>query len=275
MRVATVGHVEWVTFVDVDHVPRAGEIIHARAAWAEPAGGGAVAAVQMARLAGRAALFTAVGSDAVGAAISPALAALGVDVHARVQQGPQPQAFTHLDGQHERTITVFNRGGRPRGDEALPWDELAGAQAVYFASGDAAALRKARAARVLVATARVLDVLAEAGVPLDVVVHSAADPGEALVPGRLKHPPAVVVSTEGGAGGRFRLAGGREGRYPAAPLPGALRDSYGAGDSFAAGLAFGLGTGLTLEDALALAARCGAEALCRAGAYGGPGDRET
>ena len=29
MRVAVVGHVEWVEFVRVENVPRAGEIVHA------------------------------------------------------------------------------------------------------------------------------------------------------------------------------------------------------------------------------------------------------
>ena len=51
-RVAVVGHVEWVQFARVEHVPRAGEVVHARDAFEEPAGGGAVAAVQLARLAG-------------------------------------------------------------------------------------------------------------------------------------------------------------------------------------------------------------------------------
>ena len=46
MRVAVVGHVEWVEFAEVDAVPRAGEIVHAREIWSEAAGGGAVAAVQ-------------------------------------------------------------------------------------------------------------------------------------------------------------------------------------------------------------------------------------
>ena len=52
LKVAVVGHVEWVQFARVPHVPRAGEIIHARDTFEEPAGGGAVAAVQLARLAG-------------------------------------------------------------------------------------------------------------------------------------------------------------------------------------------------------------------------------
>ena len=47
-----VGHVEWVEFARVDRVPLAGEIVHATDTWEEVGGGGAVAAVQLARLAG-------------------------------------------------------------------------------------------------------------------------------------------------------------------------------------------------------------------------------
>ena len=40
MRVAVVGHVEWVEFARVERVPVAGEIVHALDAWEEPGGGG-------------------------------------------------------------------------------------------------------------------------------------------------------------------------------------------------------------------------------------------
>ena len=58
-RFAVVGHVEWVTFARVPHIPRSGDIVHAHDAFEEPAGGGAVAAVQLARLDGGALLITA------------------------------------------------------------------------------------------------------------------------------------------------------------------------------------------------------------------------
>ena len=59
MQVAVVGHVEWVEFARVDHVPAPGEIVHALETWEEPAGGGAVAAVQLASIGGSCLLFTA------------------------------------------------------------------------------------------------------------------------------------------------------------------------------------------------------------------------
>jgi hypothetical protein len=65
MRVAVIGHVEWIEFVRVPRVPAAGEIVHTRDAWAEPGGGGAVAAVELARLAGECTFFTALADDAL------------------------------------------------------------------------------------------------------------------------------------------------------------------------------------------------------------------
>ena len=40
MRVAVVGHVEWIEFARVERMPAAGEIVHASDAWEEPGGGG-------------------------------------------------------------------------------------------------------------------------------------------------------------------------------------------------------------------------------------------
>ena len=63
MQVAVVGHVEWVEFLRVDEMPERGEIVHALETWEEAAGGGAVAAVQLARLTGTCAFYTALGDD--------------------------------------------------------------------------------------------------------------------------------------------------------------------------------------------------------------------
>jgi ribokinase len=77
-----------------------------------------------------------------------------------------------------------------------------------------------------------------------------------------------VVATGGITGGAFTAADGRSGTWRAAPLPGHVVDTYGAGDSFAAGLTFGLGAGLEVDAALELGARCGAACVTGAGPYG-------
>jgi ribokinase len=268
VRAGVVGHVEWVRFAAVDRVPEPGAIVDAESSWVEPAGGGAVAAVQLLKLAGQADFFVAVGNDDLGRVTRDALERLGLRVHAATRDAPQRQAFTFLDGHGERTITVLGEKLHPLGSDPLPWDELGAIDAVYFTAGDVEALRAARRARVLVATARELPTLIEAGVQLDALVGSGTDPEEAYEPGQIDPEPALVVSTRGRDGGSF-VSGKRSGTYAAAELPGPVADAYGAGDSFAAGLSFALARGDEIEGAIAFAARCGAAALTGRGAFAG------
>jgi ribokinase len=269
VRVAVVGHVEWVEFAHVERVPRPGEIVHAQESWAVPAGGGGVAAVQLSKLAGSAALFTALGDDRLGKASRRGLEELGVRVEAVFRPIPQRRCFVYLDASGERTITTIGERLNPGGDDPLPWDDLAVTDAVYFTAGDLAALVAARRASVLVATSRVLDDLAGSGTKLDALVGSASDPAEVYRPGDLDPPPRLVVRTEGKEGGAYETDDGRSGRYSAAPLPGPKVDAYGCGDSFAAGLTFALGAGYGVEEALELAARCGAACVTGRGPYEG------
>jgi ribokinase len=267
MRVAVVGHVEWIELALVPHVPAPGEIVHALEVWEEPAGGGAVAAVQLARLAGECLLLTALGDDDLGHTAKRGLEAFGVRVEAAWRSEPQRRAFVHVDADAERTITVLGARMGPRADDALPWPELDGVDAVYFTAGDSAALRAARAARRLVATVRAGDVLTHARVQLDALVSSAKDEGERYEPGKINPPPMLLVRTAGAAGGSLERADGGHSRWAAAPLPGPPVDAYGAGDSFAAGLTYGLADDRSPEEALALGARCGAACMTGRGPY--------
>ena len=87
MRVGVVGHVEWVEFARVDEVPRPGDIVHALGTFETAAGGGAVAAVQLAKLAGAAVLFTSFGDDELGRRARAQLSEQGVTVRAMVDPG--------------------------------------------------------------------------------------------------------------------------------------------------------------------------------------------
>jgi ribokinase len=111
-----------------------------------------------------------------------------------------------------------------------------------------------------------MDVLEEAGTPLDAVVASSADESERYRP--IDPAPALVAATAGAEGGRWTAGEGRTGAWAAAMVPGPVRDAYGCGDSFAAGLTFGLGAGQDPEAALALGAECGAACLAGDGPYG-------
>lgn len=267
MRVAVVGHVEWVTFARVDHMPHSGEIVHADDVYEAPAGGGPVAAVQLLKLAGNCTFFTALGDDGSGHLARRVLEEMGVRVEATFRPEPQRTAFTHVDAKGERTITVMGSRLGPQASDQLPWDELAGTDAVYFCAGDDDALRAARRARVLIATTREAERLARVGVRLDAVVGSGRDPAERYAP--IDPAPDVIVETMGAEGGRYRTAEGTSGTFAPAPLPGPLVCSYGAGDSFAAGLTYGLGDGRPVEGALGLAARCGAASLTGRGPFEG------
>jgi ribokinase len=266
MKVAVLGHVEVVEFVRVERVPRPGEIIHARETWTQAAGGGAVAAAQLRRLSQETTFFTAFGDDALGHRAERELRELGLDVRCVYRDEPQRRGFTFVDDDGERTITVIGRKLVARGEDRLPWTDLDGAAGVYFTGGDPTALREARRAAILVATARELSTLKEAGVQLDALVQSGTDEGERYRPGELQPPPRIVVTTDGRRGGEY-VEGGERGTWAAAELPGPVVDAYGAGDSFAAGLTFALGEGRPTAEALAFAARCGAEAMTRRGAY--------
>jgi ribokinase len=268
MRTAVVGHVEWVEFARVESVPAPGAIIQASEWWAEAAGGGGVASVQLARLAGACTLYTALGRDELGDASLAQLTGLGVRVEAARHREPQRRGFTFVDGRGERTITIVGEKHAPQGSDPLPWEELAETDAVYFVSGDADALRAARRARVLVATARSLAVLQEAAVELNALVRSAHDPRERYERGDLEPKPRLVVATAGLQGGTWASAEGRAGSYAPVRPPGPISDAYGAGDSFAAGLTYALARGDGAEQAIAFAAACGAEALTRRGAHG-------
>jgi ribokinase len=279
-RVGVVGHVEWVRFAIVPRVPRAGEIVHARDVFSEPAGGGAVAAVQLRKLAGEATFLTAIGDDDAARHTSQRLQEhYGCTLHAARRDAPQRQTFTFLDDGGERTITVLGERIVPVRADPLPWDALGDLDAIYLTGGDAGAVRAARAARVLVATPRAMAALSGSGVAVDVLVGSATDPGEVYEPGMLDPAPRVVVRTRGESGGEWSAGadeplpwlpeGRRSGTWAATPLPGPPVDAYGCGDSFAAALAYGLGAGMGLEEAIELAARCGAACLTGRGPYAG------
>jgi ribokinase len=269
MRVAVVGHVEWIEFARVERLPAAGEIVHATEVWEEPGGGGAVAAVQLARLAGSCLFLTALGDDELGHRAKERLDALGVRVEVAWRAESQRRAFVHIDADGERTITVIGDRLGPNGDDRLPWDEVDGCDGVYFTAGDTAALRAARGARKLVATVRAKSTLVAAGVQLEMLVASGKDEGERYTAGEIEPEPRVIARTAGVDGGSLLAADGTRSEWTAAPLPGPRVDTYGAGDCFAAGLTFGLAEGLSPLEAAELGARCGAACVTGRGPYEG------
>jgi ribokinase len=252
LKVAVIGHVEWTRIAHVERVPIAGDVIHSDLVWEGAAGGGAVAAVQLAKLAGR--------RDGARFLTPPQETLILI---------PTREAVSLVDATGERTTITIGDRLQPGPDDPLPWDVLADYHAIYFAAGDPDVLRWARAAGKLVVTSRELLTAAAAAVPLDAMVGSARDAAERYNPNLLFPPPNLLVSTDGEAGGYYSMPGAPVCAYPPMPPPGPIVDSYGVGDSFAAALTFGLAAFADVRDALALAAQCGATSVTGSGPYAG------
>jgi ribokinase len=267
-RIGVIGHVEWVTFARGDPPPP-GEIATLGEPFTLPAGGGAVSAVQLARMGAAVVFFTALGADQAARTCRRFLDRAGVEVRAARRQAPQTPALTILQASGERTIMVIGDNLQPAIDDDLGWRDLERLDAVYFTGEDPATLRAARRAPILVVTARRLAALAASGVRADAVVGSARDQGESIPIGGLARPPALWVQTAGAAGGSWRATvSGAQGAWPAAPPPGPLIDAYGAGDCFIAGFTLGLARGAGVDEAVAGGADAGAACVTRMGPYG-------
>jgi ribokinase len=255
MHVAVIGHIEWTTHGRAPFIPAPGQIVHLTDPLEEPAGGGAVSAVGLARMGAETSFYTAIGSDGRSA---PILQSMGVTVHGAPRDVPQTRAVTMTDPAGERTIVVTGPNLHPDADDPLPWGALADVDGVYFTGLDPRTLQLARAAPVLVSTARRFESLVESGVRADVLIGSRSDPGEQFDLTRLAVQPEHVVVTDGRRGGTG---------YEPVDAPGPVVDTYGAGDTFAAGVTFGLAAGMPLAEALRFGAVRAAEVVTWRGAY--------
>ena len=240
-------------------------------AFEEPAGGGAVAAVQLARLAGTSSCSHGARRGRERAPLGAAWASWACACARPSSAAPTRRAVTLVDEERERTITTFGRAAGPGARTgASHWAELRELDCVYFTAGGTCrrCARARAAARVLVGEPARASRARSRG-PLDALVLSAEDEIELAAAARGRSAkPSWSSTPKGRAAGATATA--RRARRDAGrpcPPPGAAVDSYGCGDSFAAGLTYGLGAGLGLGEALALAARCGATCLTGAGPY--------
>jgi ribokinase len=264
IRVAVVGHVEWVDFVCVDRFPERGAVTPAERAFTHAGGGAVVAAVVLTQLGAEVDLFCALGRDANGEAAAAELAQRGVNTQVAWREGPTRRVVTFLERAGERTIVTIGERIQPHGNDRLDWDRLDRTDGVYFTAGDAGAAAMARRARTMVTTPRAREALATGDVTVDALVYSARDEDEVRWAERLEPHARLLVATEGATGGRWW--GDSNGHWAAAALPAAPRDDYGCGDSFAAGFTFGLAQGLPVQRAAEIGAERGAWALTQVGA---------
>jgi len=262
VRVSVIGHVEHITLGRVPAVPRAGEIAHLEEPRFFPGGGGGIAFFQLTRSAAEVLLYTALGNDEAAAAVRGRIAATRARIFAAERQAAHTRDLVMITPDGERTIVVVGEPLHPERADALPWDELSSCDGVYFTAQDPAAIAAARAARILVVTARRRPALIRSGVRADVVLGSALDPREActLDDFPAEQRPAALVLTEGAAGGVVYTAEGAR-RFPAPQRSGKIRGAYGAGDSFAGALTYYLAKGLPVLEACTRAGHHGAAVL--------------
>lgn len=264
IRVGVVGHVEWVEFIPVGHLPTPGEVVHAGESFTRAAGGGGVVSVVLAELGAEVDFYTALGEDDNGRAAAGQLADRGVHAHVEWRPEATRRALTMLEDGGERTIVTIGDRLDPHGSQPVDWDLLRDAGGVYVTAGDNEAFARALAAATVVASPRARTALHETGPRIDAIVFSARDADEREWAAAVADRARLLVATDGADGGRWW--GESEGRWGPAPLPGPIRDSYGCGDSFAAGFTFGLATDRSVAEAAALGAECGARCLTRPGA---------
>jgi ribokinase len=267
-RIAVIGHVEWVQHARLHEPLEPGAIVQLHDAFEEPAGGGGVAARALPALGAETRFLTSLGNDAAAAASERTLREDGCELRIARRANPQNRVTTVADPSGERTILIHGVNDHPVLDDPLGWDDLAAFDGVFYTGDDPRTVVAARRSRILVATARRLASVVASGVQVDVLAGSARDSGERYEPDDLPVRPRLCVWSEGADGGHYLADDGSEGRWEAAPPPGAVVDTYGAGDVFMAALTLELARGRDRDDALALAARAAARQLTRRG--GGP-----
>jgi ribokinase len=259
MKIAVIGHVEHVTIGTVAALPAPGDIAHLDRPRIFPGGGGGVAFYQLLHGA-EPILFTALGDDDAGRFVEANLATTGARVFAARRNQPHTRDLVLVTPGGQRTIVVIGEPLHPKRTDPLPWDELASCDAAYFTAQDPDALRAARAAKLLVVTARRREAIVKSGVTADVIVGSLRDPREASTLADYPNPPHAIVLTDGARGGQVETKRGIE-HFAPSPAPSTIVGSYGAGDSFAGAFVYFVATGLAPLAAAAKAAAYGAAVL--------------
>lgn len=226
-------------------------------------GGGANAAVALARAGDTALLVAALGSDAVGDGLLSELTAIGVDVSLCVRlDGPSSRSLVMTDALGERSIVNLKRlleSEPPRRILNAPAD------AMYVRSR-----HQGLAPLMAEMTAR-MPVIAHVpptspnAVPAQILVGSESDLDSDFLADPFTHGMVVsgdrlewIVITRGARGAEAFGPSGQRLLQPAQQVR--VIDSTGAGDAFAAGLAHAIARQLPMEEALRIAVAWGTAA---------------
>ena len=264
-KFAVIGHIEWMNFLKVDHLPKPGIISHAKNSFEIPAGGGSVIAKTLNDLTNKEVhFFTSLGKDFFGEKSYEILNNMGINLHVAWRDKATRKGFSLIDEKGERSITVIGDRLEPKFNDELNWSLLQEMDGVFITAGDSHLIKKARSSRVLCATPRVgLDKINQSEIEIDSLIGSNLDPGEAYLDNDLRIKPRFIIKTEGELGG-ICIPGGR---YKASSLKKNKIDSYGCGDSFAAGILYGLASGWNIEKTIRLAKVLGRNCIEYFGPY--------
>ena len=266
LKLAVIGHIEWVTFLKVDQLPLAGEISHAKDSFEEAAGGAAVAAVQMARLINEPVdLITSLGKDKCGEKCYERLTELGLNLKVAWREEPTRKGISLISEDGERAITVIGKRLQPIASDDLPWSDMKNYDGVFVTATDKEGIRLARKARFLAATPRTgRSTLQNSKIRLNALIGSGLDPGEKINYEELAPKPDIYIATEGKLGGKIYP---ENCKYNSIKPSSKEIDSYGCGDCFAGAITTALSAKLSLDQAIKIGAYCGAECSTHYGPY--------
>jgi len=251
LKFSVIGHIEWMNFLEVDQLPKAGLISHSKRHQEYPAGGGSVIAKRLQELSNiEVHFFTALGHDFYGNQCLNILENMGIKLHVAWRDKPTRKGFSIIDNEGERSITIMGDRLAPTYKDNLDWNILNEMDGIFITAGDKEIFKQSRRAKILCTTPRVgIDIINESGIFLDGLIGSNLDPGEKYSLEELRLKPKFVIKTEGEKGGIIFPGG----RYNAFENIKNKVDSYGCGDSFAAGILYGLSSNWNIEESLNLA----------------------
>tara|TARA_Y100001968_G_scaffold29969_1_gene23183 strand:+ start:54 stop:896 length:843 start_codon:yes stop_codon:yes gene_type:complete len=266
LKLAVIGHIEWVTFLKVDQLPLAGQISHSKDCFEEAAGGAAVAAVQMAKLInGSIDLITSLGKDTNGEKCFERLTKLGLNLKVAWRDQPTRKGISLINDDGERAITVIGERLQPISSDDLPWSEMNTYDGIFVTATNEEGLRLARRSKFLAVTPRIgKNILENSQIKINALIGSGLDPGEKINYSRLIPRPEIYIATEGKSGGTI---------YPAKIKYNSINpsskeiDSYGCGDCFAGAVTTALSAQMDLDQAIKIGAYCGAECSTHFGPY--------
>ncbi len=266
LKLAVIGHIEWVTFLKVDQLPLAGQISHAKDSFEEAAGGAAVAAVQMARITnGPVDLITSLGKDDYGEKCYERLTKLGLNLKVAWREKPTRKGISLISKDGERAITVIGQRLQPNAADDLPWSDMKNYDGIFVTATDEEGLRLARKAKFLAATPRTgKKTLTFSNVKINALIGSGLDPGERINYEELSPKPNIYIATEGKSGG---IVYPKRQRYKSTKPSSKEIDSYGCGDCFAGAVTTALSAKLDLDLAINIGAYYGAECSTHYGPY--------